>query len=238
MIDNFIEVKNVTKVYKMGETLVHALRGVSVKVQNKDFVVIVGPSGSGKSTLMHILGALDRPSEGDVVVDGKSISKLDDWHLAMLRRKRIGFIFQTFNLIPTLNALENVLIPTEPLPGEKDHFIKRAKKLLKDVDLANRMYHKPNELSGGERQRVSIARALINDPEYIFADEPTGNLDSKTGQKVIETMRKLNKEEGKTFVIVTHDQDLLDFASKKFIMRDGKLSKIQEGQNKKDDFFT
>ncbi len=221
-----IESKKVTKVYKLGMTTVHALRGVSSQIEKGDFIVIVGPSGSGKSTLMHILGALDKPSEGEVLIDGKKISKLDEWELAMIRRKKIGFIFQTFNLIPTLNALENVLIPTEPLDGEQEDYRERGENLLDLVGLKERMHHKPSELSGGERQRVAIARALINDPEIVFADEPTGNLDSLTGDKIINLMLNLNKEEKKTFVIVTHNQDLLKIASKKFIMKDGELSKI------------
>ena len=218
-----ISAKNITKNYELGRTVVHALRGVSLDVEKGDFIVIVGPSGSGKSTLMHILGALDRPSDGDVFIDGKSITKLDEWHLAMIRRKKIGFIFQTFNLIPTLTALENVVIPTEPVPISKEDAVAKAKKLLRDLGLEERMNHRPSELSGGERQRVSIARSLINDPEIIFADEPTGNLDSVTGNKIVESMRNLNKHHGKTFVIVTHNESLLKFATKKVFIKDGKI---------------
>src|SRR3989338_2895991 len=213
--DIVIELKDVKKIYKMGETEVRALNGVSLKISRGDFVVIVGPSGSGKSTLMHIMGTLDHPSEGEVFYDGGAIKVLDDWHLAMLRRKKIGFIFQNFNLIPTLNAYENVMIPTEPLSGNKESLEERGIELLKKVGLGNRMLHRPDELRGGQRQRVSIARALINDPEIIFADEPTGNLDSATGQQVIELMYELNQREKKTFVLVTHDPSLLDYASRK-----------------------
>ncbi|HLC80068.1 MAG TPA: ABC transporter ATP-binding protein [archaeon] len=222
-----VELQNVTKRYVMGSTAVDALGGVSLLVEKGDFVVIVGPSGSGKSTLMHILGTLDHPSSGNVLVDGKNIASLDDWDLAMLRRKKIGFIFQSFNLIPTLNTLENVMIPTEPLAFGKEGLEERAINLLKKVDLGNRLLHRPDELSGGQRQRVSIARALINDPEIIFADEPTGNLDSVTGKNVIELMYGLNKKEGKTFVIVTHDQSLLEYATKKVFLLDGKITKIE-----------
>ncbi len=227
-----IEVKNVKKHYRLGEITVKALDGVSLSICAGDFVVIVGPSGSGKSTLMHILGTLDVPTEGAVLVDGKDISILDDWNLAMLRRNKIGFIFQSFNLIPTLNTLENVLIPVEPISGDKEKYEIRAIKLLKEIGLGDRLRHKPDELSGGQRQRVSIARALINDPEIIFADEPTGNLDSKTGKQVIDSMKELNEKYNKTFVIVTHDPSILDYATKKVFILDGKITKIEESKKK------
>jgi len=225
-----IEAIDVTKSYLMGTIKVNALCGVSIKVEAGDFTVIVGPSGSGKSTLMHILGALDRPTSGIVKIDGKDITKLDEWHLDMIRRKKIGFIFQAFNLIPTLNAIENVTIPLEPTGVDKDLAIRKAIGLLTLVGLGDRMLHKPTEMSGGERQRVAICRSLINDPEIIFADEPTGNLDTKTGQDIVDLMRKLNKEEGKTFVIVTHDTSLLDYASKKVHLRDGLIDSIVKGK--------
>jgi len=179
-----IRITNVSKEYHLGETIVKALDGVSLSIYEGEFVVIVGPSGSGKSTLMHILGTLDHPTRGDVFVDNENVKDLDEWELAMLRRNKIGFIFQTFNLIPTLTALENVIIPTEPLPGNKDKYEDRGIEILTEVGLKNRMLHKPDELSGGQRQRVSIARALINNPQIIFADEPTGNLDSVTGRQI------------------------------------------------------
>ena len=222
-----IRVKNVTKEYHLGDTVVKALDGVSLSIYEGEFVVIVGPSGSGKSTLMHILGTLDHPTKGDVFVDNENVKDLDEWELAMLRRNKIGFIFQTFNLIPTLNALENVIIPTEPLPGNKDKFEDRGIEILTQVGLKNRMLHKPDELSGGQRQRVSIARSLINDPEIIFADEPTGNLDSVTGRQIFDLMRDLNKKENKTFVVVTHDTSLLNYATKKVYILDGKITKIE-----------
>lgn len=223
-----IRITNVYKEYPLGDTLVKALDGVSLSIYEGEFVVIVGPSGSGKSTLMHILGTLDHPTRGDVFVDNENVKDLDEWELAMLRRNKIGFIFQTFNLIPTLNALENVIIPTEPLPGNKDKFEDRGIEILTEVGLKNRMLHKPDELSGGQRQRVSIARSLINDPEIIFADEPTGNLDSVTGKQIFDLMRDLNKKENKTFVIVTHDVSLLNYATKKVYILDGKITKIEE----------
>ena len=223
-----IRIENVSKEYHLGETVVKALDGVSLSINEGEFVVIVGPSGSGKSTLMHILGTLDHPTKGDVFVDNENVKDLDEWELAMLRRNKIGFIFQTFNLIPTLNALENVIIPTEPIPGNKEKFEDRGIELLTQVGLKNRMLHKPDELSGGQRQRVSIARALINDPEIIFADEPTGNLDSVTGKQIFDLMRDLNKKEHKTFVIVTHDTSLLNYATRKVYIFDGKITKIEE----------
>ena len=225
-----IEAQDIVKHYVMGEVTVEALRGVSLKIEPRDFVVIVGPSGSGKSTLMHILGALDHPTRGKVLIDDMDISGLDDWHLAMIRRNKIGFIFQQFNLIPTLSALENVVIPTEPMDIDKEEAENRAVKLLGDVGLSDRMFHKPNELSGGQRQRVSIARSLINNPEMIFADEPTGNLDSKTGAHIIKIMRELNLKQGKTFVIVTHDESLLGYATKKIFIKDGKIENVEKGK--------
>jgi len=223
-----IRIENVSKEYHLGETVVKALDGVSLSIYEGEFVVIVGPSGSGKSTLMHILGTLDHPTRGDVFIDNENVKDLDEWELAMLRRNKIGFIFQTFNLIPTLNALENVIIPTEPLPGNKEKFEDRGIEILTQVGLKNRMLHKPDELSGGQRQRVSIARSLINDPEIIFADEPTGNLDSVTGKQIFDLMRDLNKKENKTFVIVTHDASLLNYATRKVYILDGKITKIEE----------
>ena len=231
--ETIIEVKNVFKEYHLGGVVVKALDGVSFSVTEGDFIVIVGPSGSGKSTLMHILGTLDQPTRGDVLVDGENMKDHDDWEMAMLRRKKIGFIFQSFNLIPTLNALENVVIPTEPLPGDKEKYEDRGIELLELVKLGDRMLHKPDELSGGQRQRVSIARALINNPEIIFADEPTGNLDSVTGKQIVELMYKLNVNENKTFVLVTHDPSLLEYATKKVFSLDGKITKIEVNKNRK-----
>ncbi len=223
-----IELRNVVKEYILGKTIVKALRGVSLEIKKGEFVIIMGPSGSGKSTLLHIMGALDKPTSGKVFINGKDISLFDDWNLAMLRRKNIGFVFQTFNLVPTLNALENVMLPLEPIHMDEIEKIKRAKELLKLVGLEHRMLHKPAELSGGERQRVAIARALVNDPEIILADEPTGNLDTKTGLQIINAMRELNKKENKTIVIVTHDPTLLKYATKKVYIRDGTVERMEE----------
>ena len=225
--DIVLELRDVKKIYEMGQAEVKALDGVSISIKRGSFAVIVGPSGSGKSTLMHIMGTLDHPTVGKVFVEGTDLGVLDDWDLAMLRRNKIGFIFQNFNLIPTLNALENVMIPTEPLPGGKEKLEERAIELLRMVGLGDRLLHRPDELSGGQRQRVSIARALINNPDIIFADEPTGNLDSATGKHVIELMYGLNRNEGKTFVLVTHDPSLLEYADTKVFILDGKITKIK-----------
>ena len=218
-----IELRNVEKIYNEGkENEVRALRGVSLKVHEKDFIAIIGPSGSGKSTLLHMLGCLDKPTKGKVLIDGKDVSKMNDEDLARIRREKIGFIFQTFNLIPTLTALENVELPMK-LNGKKaSEARERARELLKIVGLEKRLDHLPSQLSGGEQQRVAIARALANEPEIILADEPTGNLDSKTGFEIVKLMKKLNRE-GYTFVIVTHDLRIADFANKKIRIRDGKL---------------
>ncbi|PIU21324.1 MAG: hypothetical protein COT15_02995 [Candidatus Diapherotrites archaeon CG08_land_8_20_14_0_20_34_12] len=225
-----IEAIEVKKDYQMEKITVNALRGVSLTINKGDFAMIVGPSGSGKTTLMHILGALDHPSSGKVYIEGKDITTTDDWELTLIRRKKVGFIFQTFNLIPTLTALENVMIPTEPLKIDENEVIKRAKNLLKIVGLEERMFHKPSELSGGQRQRVSVARSLINDPQIIMADEPTGNLDSITGLKIISLLRELNEKEEKTCVMVTHDQNLLKYATKRIYIVDGMIARIETGK--------
>lgn len=224
---NLIELQNVVKEYRLGKVIVKALRGISLELKRGDFAIVAGPSGSGKSTLLHMIGALDRPTSGKVFIGGKDITLLDDWSLAMLRRKTVGFVFQTFNLVPTLNALENVMLPLEPTGMDEVEKIKRAKQLLKLVGLKHRMLHKPAELSGGERQRVAIARALINNPEIVLADEPTGNLDTKTGLQIIKAMKKLNVEEKKTFVVVTHDLSLLKYGNRHIYLRDGIIEKIR-----------
>ena len=224
---NIVELRDVVKNYRLGNTIVKALRGISFEIRQGDFAIVIGPSGSGKSTLLHLMGALDKPTSGEVFIKGKNISLMDEWSLAMLRRKTIGFVFQTFNLVPTLNALENVMIPLEPVGLDSLEKIRRAEKLLSLVGLKNRSFHKPAELSGGERQRVAIARALINDPEIILADEPTGNLDSKTGLQIVSSMKKLNEKEVKTFVLVTHDLSLLKYGNKHIYIRDGLIEKIR-----------
>jgi len=206
----------------MGEEIIQAVCDVNVSIYKGDFVAIVGPSGSGKSTMMNMVGALDLASQGDIFLDKIDIEHLSESKLAQIRGKRIGFIFQTFNLIPTLNALENVALPMIFQGVPRGKRIERAKKLLSDVKLNHRMYHLPNELSGGERQRVAIARALANDPEVILADEPTGNLDSKTGEEIMNMFIDLNKN-GKTIIMITHDNELAKRAKRVIRLKDGKV---------------
>ncbi len=219
-----IELNDVKKHYPMGNDIVKALDGVDVKINRGDFVVVVGPSGSGKSTIMNMIGALDLATEGDIFLDGQNIEHFDESHLAQVRGKKIGFVFQTFNLIPTLTSLENIALPMLFQGLEKDERIERAEKILNDVKLMHRKNHLPKELSGGERQRVAIGRALANNPEVILADEPTGNLDSKTGIEIIKLLIDLNKE-GRTIILVTHDLSLVKYGNKIVRIKDGKIVK-------------
>jgi putative ABC transport system ATP-binding protein len=217
-----IELKNVHKVYPMGEVSVPALRGINLTIHPGEFVAIMGPSGSGKSTLMHLLGCLDLPSDGVVQLDGKDITTLDEDTLAQIRGKKVGFVFQTFNLIPTLTAQENVELPLffQGVPREKRRA--RAAELLRKVGLDGRLHHRPAQLSGGERQRVAIARALANDPEIILADEPTGNLDSESGKAILELLAQLHRE-GKTIILVKHNPEAAAYAQRIVRIRDGRL---------------
>lgn len=217
-----IEVRNVEKIYKMGDVEVPALDGVDIVINRGEFVAIMGPSGSGKSTAMNMVGCLDVPTKGKVFLDGHDISQLGESELAQIRGKKIGFIFQTFNLINSISAIENVELPMIFQGVSKDERMEIAKKLLCLVDLGDRMEHKPTEMSGGQQQRVAVARALANDPEVILADEPTGNLDSKTGKEIIELIGKLNKE-GKTIIMVTHDEDIAKHAQRIVRLKDGKV---------------
>ena len=221
-----IELEDITKVYKVGDSEVKAIDNVTLKVKKGDFVFIVGPSGSGKTTLLEIMGGLMTPTKGRVIVDGKDISKFNDFQLSMFRRKRIGFIFQNFNLIPTLNSLENVLVPMIP-QGITRKLESRAKELLRELGLGHRVHHTPNQLSGGERQRVAIARALVNDPVLVLADEPTGELDSKTGEMIMDYLRKLNKEENVSFVIVTHDTEYIKPDDTVYLIKDGTIRRTK-----------
>ncbi|MCS6936310.1 MAG: ABC transporter ATP-binding protein [Candidatus Bipolaricaulota bacterium] len=217
-----IQLKNAQKVYPMGEVSVPALRGIDLTIQPGEFVAIMGPSGSGKSTLMHVLGCLDLPSGGVVQLDGHDVTKLDEDTLAQIRGKKIGFVFQTFNLIPTLTALENVELPLffQGVPRQERRA--RAAELLSKVGLGGRLHHKPAQLSGGERQRVAIARALANDPEIILADEPTGNLDSESGEAILELLAQLHRE-GKTIILVTHNPEAAAYAQRILRIKDGRL---------------
>ncbi|HDN83359.1 MAG TPA: ABC transporter ATP-binding protein [Candidatus Altiarchaeales archaeon] len=222
-----IRLENVWKIYKMGAENIYALKGISLSISKQEFVVIMGPSGSGKSTLMHIIGCLDVPTKGEVFLDGKNISQLSENELAMIRGKKIGFVFQTFNLMPSLTALENVMLPMMFQDIDKIEREKRAYKLLEMVGLADRVQHKPSQLSGGQQQRVAIARALANDPDIILADEPTGNLDSKAGEEVMSLLSKL-KAKGKTIVVVTHNPELSVYADKLIHIKDGKITEVIE----------
>jgi len=228
-----LEVKGVKKAYRMGNVSVPALRGVSFSVEEGEFVAILGPSGSGKSTLLHVIGGLDRPDEGTVFIDGEDIFTLSSNQLADVRLHKIGFVFQFFNLLPRLSALKNVELPLTLADVREKETTEKAKKLLALVGLGERMHHRPSELSGGEQQRVAIARALINDPKIILADEPTGNLDTKTGWEIVELMKNLNAKKEQTFIIVTHDPSIAEKADRIIYVKDGIVEGIKERVNKK-----
>lgn len=221
-----MELKDVWKIYDIGEVKVEALRGVSFNVEDGEYVIIIGPSGSGKSTLLQILGCLDKPTKGQVYIENVEVSKMKDRELARVRNKKIGFVFQSFNLLPKLSALENVELPLiyAGVPQKKRREI--AKEQLELVGLGNRLDHKPTQLSGGQQQRVAIARALANDPAFLLADEPTGNLDTKSGEEILQIFRKLN-DMGKTLVVVTHDMRMLDEGSKIIRLLDGRIQSIE-----------
>ena len=225
MKDAVIRLEDVWKVYHMGKVEVQALRGLSLAIGKGEFVAIMGPSGSGKSTSVNMVGCLDVPSRGRILLDGKDISHLSESSLAQIRGKKIGFIFQQFNLIGTLTALENVMLPMAFQDVSLERRRKRAAELLQLVGLEERMHHKPSELSGGQQQRVAIARALANEPEVILADEPTGNLDSQTGKMVMDFLRKLHKERGTTIIMVTHDAYVARHADRIEHLRDGRIVK-------------
>jgi putative ABC transport system ATP-binding protein len=215
-----LEAKNLTQVYGRGSAAVKALDQVNISIEPQQFVAIMGPSGSGKSTLLHLLGGLDTPTEGTVLLDGKDLSKLDDKTLTLLRRAKIGFVFQFFNLIPVLNAVENVALPLV-LSGAGGDATEKAKTWLKRVELADRMNHRPSEMSGGQQQRVALARALVTEPAVIMADEPTGNLDSKGAEEMLRWLRRTVDEWGRTVVMVTHDPRMAAYADRIIFMKDG-----------------
>jgi putative ABC transport system ATP-binding protein len=217
-----IKTEELTKVYEMGAEQVHALRGVNLEIRKGEYVAVMGPSGSGKSTLMNLIGCLDSPSGGKYWLAGRLVSELDDDELAYIRNKEIGFVFQTFNLLPRATALHNVELPLIYSGTPSEERIERAKKAIQIVDLTDRMMHKPNELSGGQRQRVAIARALVNSPSILLADEPTGNLDSQTGEEIMGVFSRLHQQ-GNTIILVTHEHDIARHAHRSIFIKDGKI---------------
>ncbi|MBS3172534.1 ABC transporter ATP-binding protein [Candidatus Woesearchaeota archaeon] len=220
-----IKIENVWKKYDMGsvEPLV-VLKEINLEIKKGEFIAITGPSGSGKSTMVNIVGALDKPSWGAVYLNGENVSNMNESSLAFLRGKTIGFIFQQFNLLPTLTALENVMLPMEIIDQDENKSKDTAEKLLNKLGLGDRMHHKPNELSGGQQQRVAIARSLANNPDVVLADEPTGNLDSKTGKFIMDFLGQLNKE-GKTIILITHDLELVKYGKRVVYIKDGRIEK-------------
>ena len=217
-----IQVEDVHKSYDLGETFVHALRGVSFSIEVGEFVSIMGPSGSGKSTLMNIVGCLDTPSKGTYLLNDRNVGNLDEEQLAGIRNEEIGFVFQKFHLLPRSSALENVALPLKYASVKQSERLTRAEEVLDKVGLSNRLTHKPTELSGGEQQRVAIARALVNSPSILFADEPTGNLDSKTGHQVLEIFKDLNKR-GQTIVVITHEREIAEQSQRTITIKDGEI---------------
>lgn len=224
MDDAIIKLEQVKKVYKMDGVETHALRGVDLAIKKNDFVAIMGPSGSGKSTLLHMVGALDKPTSGKIILDGNDIANLKESDLARLRGKKIGFVFQFFNLHPTLTAFENVELPMIIIEKNKNERKKKTWDLLKTVGLENRAKHLPSQLSGGEHQRIAIARALANDPEIILADEPTGNLDTKTEAEIMKFLMKLHKEKQMTVAVITHENEIAKHAERIVHIIDGKIA--------------
>lgn len=215
-----IEIENLKKIYHMGNQTINALAGVNLSIDKNEYVALMGPSGSGKSTLMNMLGCLDTPTNGNYLLNGKNVSTLDDDELAHIRNKEIGFVFQTFNLLPRLSSLENVILPLIYAGVSKADRIKRGKEVMEMVGLADRMNNKPNEISGGQRQRVAIARSLVNNPSIILADEPTGNLDSKTASEIMNIFGEIQKA-GNTVILVTHEEEIAEYAKRVVRLRDG-----------------
>lgn len=231
-MNKIIEVKNLYKLYRVGDEVVRALDGVDFNIYEGEFCAIVGTSGSGKSTLLNMLAGLEKPTKGEVIISGEHIEKKNEEQLVRFRRDNVGFIFQSFHLLGTLNALENVALPLSFRGEPKDIRLKKADKMLDLVNLKKHKKHMPNQMSGGQQQRVGVARALVVDPKIIFADEPTGNLDSHTSEEVMELMKRVVKEQKKTLVMVTHDAHLATYADRVFHIRDGKILKIEDNRKK------
>jgi len=221
-MEQIIELRNIAKRYIMGSEIIDALKDINLKVNKNEYLALMGPSGSGKSTLMNLIGCLDSPTTGEYILHGVDVSKMSDGELAEVRNKEIGFVFQTFNLLPRMSALDNVALPLIYAGLGKEERHARAKQVLKDVGLSDRMTHKPNELSGGQRQRVAIARALVNNPAIILADEPTGNLDSKTSLEIMNILEEIHLN-GNTVILVTHEPDIAQFAKRVVRLRDGMI---------------
>ena len=226
MTEQILELKNLTRVFLAGKHKVHALKQTDIIINKGEFLAIMGPSGSGKTTLLNLIGCLDKPTTGNVVLDGVDITKLNENELSKIRRKKISFVFQDANLMPILNAIENVELPMECNGTKKEERTKKAKYLLKLVGLEERMKQRPNQLSAGERQRVAIARAFANQTSIILADEPTGNLDSETGSRIMELLKRLNHNIGTTIILVTHDDKMALYADKKMVIEDGKIANL------------
>lgn len=229
-MDPIISIKDLKKTYVMGTEKVHALKSITLDIKKNEYVALMGPSGSGKSTLMNLLGCLDTPTAGKYILNNENVSTLDDGELAEVRNKEIGFVFQTFNLLPRLSSLENVALPLVYAGISKTNRLDKAEETLTKVGLGERVEHKPNELSGGQRQRVAIARALVNDPAIILADEPTGNLDTKTSIEIMEIFEKLH-EAGNTIIVVTHEPDIAAHAHRIIRLRDGLVEKDEPNEN-------
>jgi putative ABC transport system ATP-binding protein len=222
-----VRAKNIKKTFSVGGQEVHALRGVDIDIRRGEYISIMGPSGSGKSTLFNMIGGLDKPTDGTVFIDEVDMAQLDAFELAWLRCRKIGYIFQTFNLIPVMTALENITLPMIFAGASLDEQMEKGRKLLEQVGIAHRMHNKPNQLSGGQQQRVAIARSLANEPAIVLADEPTGNLDQKTGKEIIELLKKLNRESGVTIITATHDDKMLDVSDRIVWVSDGRIDKIK-----------
>ncbi|TXC75590.1 ABC transporter ATP-binding protein [Luteibaculum oceani] len=230
MENKVIDIQDISKVYQVGTQTVHALRSITLEIKKNEYVALMGPSGSGKSTLMNILGCLDTPTTGSYQLSGQDVSKMEDNQLATIRNKEIGFVFQTFNLMPRYTALENVALPLIYAGKKKEERDARGAEVLTMVDLANRMDHKPNELSGGQRQRVAVARALVNHPSIILADEPTGNLDTKTSHEIMGLFEEIHSN-GNTIILVTHEEDIAQHAHRIVRLRDGLIESDEVNEN-------